>query len=78
MKRDLEGFRNKVEQANHEIQQLKENAQQKDAKISEMRKRQTGMGDKITEMHEMKAARKQMEIQKQQTYSELGTEFQGM
>lgn len=69
--------KNKIEQANEELQHLKEILHQKDSKINEIKKNQHAVKDTVTELNNMKAAKQQMLVLSKQAYDALETEFKG-
>ncbi len=74
----MEGFKNKVVQANEEIQHLKELVAQKEDKINQLKKKQSGIQEAISGVQQMKAMKQQMVIQNKGTYEELQVEFTGI
>lgn len=51
--------------------------EQKEKRINELKQKKANVQDAISEVQQLKAARKQMILQNKQTYEELQTEFTG-
>jgi uncharacterized coiled-coil DUF342 family protein len=78
LRKDLAAFKDKVDGLSEETQTLRENLAQREKKIADIKKIQTGAQDAVIEVQKMKATRQQMLIASKQTFDELATEYTGM
>lgn len=74
----MESFKTKVETASSEIQHLKDAFLSKEAKLNEIKKKQSGMKEIIQEIHQLKGNKQQLIANHKQALQDLGTERKGL